>query len=109
MSASPASRIPDAIFGKAEKAIRSANMKAIKDDTKAALIAELGEGKFTDVDLNVVFEDLQYKAYRRTVLERGALRRPRCKESAADRLRGRRPAHGSTEARSSSAETPRPW
>ena len=63
-------RIPDAIFGK-EKAIRSANMKAIKDDTKAALVAELGEGKFTDVDLNVVFEDLQYKAYRKTVLERG--------------------------------------
>ena len=64
------SRIPDAIFGK-EKAVRSANMKAIKDETKAALIAELGEGKFTDVDLNVVFEDLQYKAYRKTVLERG--------------------------------------
>src|SRR5580658_7483811 len=63
-------RIPDAIFGK-EKAIRSTNMKAIKEETKAALIAELGEGKFTDVDLNVVFEDLQYKAYRKTVLERG--------------------------------------
>src|SRR5580693_301236 len=63
-------KIPDAIFGK-EKNIRSANMKAIKDETKAALIAELGEGKFTDVDLNVVFEDLQYKAYRKTVLERG--------------------------------------
>jgi polyribonucleotide nucleotidyltransferase len=46
-------------------------MKAIKEETKAALIAELGEGKFTDVDLNVVFEDLQYKAYRKTVLERG--------------------------------------
>jgi polyribonucleotide nucleotidyltransferase len=63
-------KIPDAIFGK-EKNIRTANMKAIKDETKAALIAELGEGKFTDVDLNVVFEDLQYKAYRKTVLERG--------------------------------------
>ncbi|HZZ19452.1 MAG TPA: polyribonucleotide nucleotidyltransferase [Opitutaceae bacterium] len=63
-------KIPDAIFGK-EKNVRSANMKAIKDETKAALIAELGEGKFTDVDLNVVFEDLQYKAYRKTVLERG--------------------------------------
>src|SRR5580658_9079095 len=63
-------RIPDAIFGK-EKNVRSANMKAIKEETKAALIAELGEGKFTDVDLNVVFEDLQYKAYRKTVLERG--------------------------------------
>ncbi|HEY5228763.1 MAG TPA: polyribonucleotide nucleotidyltransferase [Opitutaceae bacterium] len=63
-------KIPDAIFGK-EKNVRSANMKAIKDETKAALIAELGEGKFTDVDLHVVFEDLQYKAYRKTVLERG--------------------------------------
>ena len=65
-----AHKIPDAIFGK-EKNVRGANMKAIKDETKAALIAELGDGKFTDVDLNVVFEDLQYKAYRKTVLERG--------------------------------------
>src|SRR5580658_8622275 len=64
-------KIPDAIFGK-EKAIRSANMKAIKDETKAALVAELGEGKFTDADLGIVFEDLQYKAYRLAVLERGA-------------------------------------
>jgi polyribonucleotide nucleotidyltransferase len=63
-------KISDAIFGK-EKAVRSANIKAIKDEAKAALAAELGEGKFSDVDLNVVFEDLQYKAYRRTVLERG--------------------------------------
>ena len=63
-------KIPDAIFGK-EKAARASGVKAIKDETKAALVAELGEGKFTDVDLNVVFEDLQYKAYRRTVLERG--------------------------------------
>ncbi|HEY1791699.1 MAG TPA: polyribonucleotide nucleotidyltransferase [Opitutaceae bacterium] len=63
-------RIPDAIFGK-EKAARSTGIKAIKEEAKAALAAELGEGKFTDVDLNVVFEDLQYKAYRRTVLERG--------------------------------------
>jgi polyribonucleotide nucleotidyltransferase len=63
-------KIPDAIFGK-EKAVRTANVKALKDEAKAALVAELGEGKFTDVDLNVVFEDLQYKAYRKTVLERG--------------------------------------
>ena len=69
-SAPPGPRIPDAIFGK-EKAVRTAGMKTIKDETKAALNAELGEGKFTDVDLNVVFEDLQYKAYRKTVLERG--------------------------------------
>ena len=33
--------------------------------------AELGADKFTDVDLNVVFEDLQYKAYRQTVLTKG--------------------------------------
>jgi len=63
-------KIPDAIFGK-EKAARGANVKAIKEEAKAALVAELGEGKFSDVDLNVVFEDLQYKAYRKTVLERG--------------------------------------
>jgi len=43
----------------------------LKEEAKVALTAKLGEGKFTDVDLNVVFEDLQYKAYRKTVLERG--------------------------------------
>jgi polyribonucleotide nucleotidyltransferase len=66
----PASRISDAIFGK-EKAARGAAVKVLKEEAKAALIAELGDGKFTDVDLNVVFEDLQYKAYRQTVLARG--------------------------------------
>jgi polyribonucleotide nucleotidyltransferase len=63
-------RVSEAIFG-FEKAVRSANIKALKEEAKAALTAELGEDKFTDVDLNVVFEDLQYKAYRKTVLERG--------------------------------------
>jgi polyribonucleotide nucleotidyltransferase len=63
-------RISEAIFGK-EKAVRSANVKALKEEAKAALTAELGEGKFTDTDLAVTFEDLQYKAYRKTVLERG--------------------------------------
>jgi polyribonucleotide nucleotidyltransferase len=66
----PADRISDAIFGK-EKAARGAAVKLLKEEAKAALTAELGEGKFTDVDLNVVFEDLQYKAYRQTVLARG--------------------------------------
>jgi polyribonucleotide nucleotidyltransferase len=66
----PAERLATAIFGK-EKAARSAAVKVLKEEAKAALTAELGEGKFTDVDLNVVFEDLQYKAYRKTVLERG--------------------------------------
>jgi polyribonucleotide nucleotidyltransferase len=66
----PATRISDAIFGK-EKAARSAAVKILKEEAKAALTSELGEGKFTDVDLNVVFEDLQYKAYRHTVLSRG--------------------------------------
>ena len=66
----PASRISDAIFGK-EKAARGSAIKVLKEEAKAALIAELGDGKFTDVDLNVVFEDLQYKAYRQTVLARG--------------------------------------
>ena len=63
-------KIADAIFGK-EKAVRSANIKALKEECKAALTAELGEGKFSDADVSIVFEDLQYKAYRRTVLERG--------------------------------------
>ncbi|MDO8538933.1 MAG: polyribonucleotide nucleotidyltransferase [Opitutaceae bacterium] len=66
----PHQRIVDAIFGK-EKAERAAAIKLLKEEAKTALTTELGEGKFTDVDLAVVFEDLQYKAYRHTVLERG--------------------------------------
>ena len=66
----PAERVSAAIFG-FEKNVRSANVKVLKEEAKAALLAELGEGKFTDVDLNVVFEDLQYKAYRSTVLAKG--------------------------------------
>ena len=64
-------KIVDAIFGH-EKAIRSANVKALKEEAKAAVDAELGEGACTEVDLNVTFEDLQYVAYRKAVLERGA-------------------------------------
>ena len=64
------SRLTEAIFGK-EKAARSAAVKLLKEEAKAALTEELGADKFTDVDLNVVFEDLQYKVYRKTVLERG--------------------------------------
>ncbi len=66
----PTERLVAAIFGK-EKAARSAGVKALKEEAKAALVAELGADKFTDVDLNVVFEDLQYKAYRKNVLEKG--------------------------------------
>ena len=66
----PTERLITAIFGK-EKAVRSAAVKALKEEAKAALVAELGADKFTDVDLNVVFEDLQYKAYRKNVLEKG--------------------------------------
>ncbi len=66
----PAERLATAIFGK-EKAARGAAVKVLKEEAKAALTAELGADKFTDVDLNVVFEDLQYKAYRQTVLSKG--------------------------------------
>ncbi|HEY4300508.1 MAG TPA: polyribonucleotide nucleotidyltransferase [Candidatus Didemnitutus sp.] len=66
----PAERLATAIFGK-EKAARSAAVKVLKEEAKVALTAELGADKFTDVDLSVVFEDLQYKAYRKTVLEKG--------------------------------------
>ncbi len=66
----PAQRISEAIYG-LDRPIRTANIKKLKDEAKAALVAELGDGKFTDVDLNVVFEDLQYKAYRQTVLATG--------------------------------------
>jgi polyribonucleotide nucleotidyltransferase len=66
----PTERIVAAIFGQ-EKAERALAVKMLKEEAKVALAAELGEGKFTDVDLNVVFEDLQYKAYRRNVLEKG--------------------------------------
>ncbi|PTY05865.1 polyribonucleotide nucleotidyltransferase [Opitutaceae bacterium EW11] len=65
-----APKIVDAIFGK-EKQVRAANVKALKEEAKAALLAELGEGKFADSDVAIVFEDLQYKAYRQTVIERG--------------------------------------
>jgi polyribonucleotide nucleotidyltransferase len=66
----PASRLSEAIFGK-DKAARGAAVKALKEEAKAALTERLGADKFTDVDLNVVFEDLQYTAYRNTVLEKG--------------------------------------
>ena len=66
----PTERVIAAIFGK-EKAERSLGIKMLKEEAKVALVAELGEGKFTDVDLNVVFEDIQYKAYRKNVLEKG--------------------------------------
>ena len=101
-------RISDAIFGK-EKAVRSANVKALKEEAKAALTAELGEGNFADHEVSVVFEELQYKAYRRTVLERGV----RADGRDATSLRpiscetGVLPA--CTAARSSSAVTPRDW
>ena len=63
-------RMSDAIFGK-EKQVRQANVDALKVEAKAALLAELGEGKFADHDVNIVFEDLQYKAYRQSVLDKG--------------------------------------
>jgi len=66
----PAERLAEAIFGK-DKAARGAAVKLLKEEAKVALTAELGADKFTDVDLNVVFEDLQYKAYRQTVLAKG--------------------------------------
>ena len=66
----PTERLVTAIFGH-EKAVRTANVKKLKEEAKAALTAELGADKFTDVDLNVVFEDLQYKAYRQNVLAKG--------------------------------------
>jgi len=66
----PAERLAEAIFGK-DKNARGTAVKVLKEEAKAALTAELGADKFTDVDLNVVFEDLQYKAYRNTVLTKG--------------------------------------
>ena len=89
--------------------VRSANIKALKEEAKAALTAELGEGNFADTRLAVVFEDLQYKAYRQTVLERGvradgrdakSLRPIICETGVLPRVHG---------ARSSSAATPRAW
>ena len=50
---------------------RSANVKALKEEAKAALVAEIPEASFADEELAVVFEDLRYKAYRSTILERG--------------------------------------
>ena len=63
-------RVGPAIFG-FDRPVRSANLKVIKDEAKDAVNAELGEGTCTDVDLSVVFEDLQERAYRETVLTKG--------------------------------------
>lgn len=63
-------RVGPAIFG-FDRPIRNANLKVIKDEAKAAVDAELGEGSCTDVDISVVFEDLQEQAYRETVLKNG--------------------------------------
>ena len=63
-------KISEAIFGK-EKAIRSANIKKLREEARACLVSELGEGKFAEHEISVVFEDLQYTAYRKTVIERG--------------------------------------
>ena len=63
-------KMSEAIFGK-EKQVRQANVDALKAEARAALITGLGEGKFADHDINIVFEDLQYKAYRQSVLEKG--------------------------------------
>jgi len=51
-------RVTAAIFGH-EKAVRAANIKALKDEALAALTAELGADKFTEADVAIVFEDLQ--------------------------------------------------
>ena len=64
-------KMTEAIFGK-EKQVREANVNALKEEAKAALLAELGEGKFEEHDIPIVFEDLQYKAYRQSVLDKGA-------------------------------------
>ncbi|MDR0353628.1 MAG: polyribonucleotide nucleotidyltransferase [Opitutaceae bacterium] len=64
-------KIEDAIFGQ-EKQTRAANIKTLKEETAAALHAELGEGNYAEHDIAIVFEDLQYQAYRKAVLERGA-------------------------------------
>jgi len=63
-------KMVDAIFGK-EKQVRQANVDKLKEEARAALLAELGEGKFEDHDLAIVFEDLQYTAYRQSVLDKG--------------------------------------
>ena len=63
-------RVGPAIFG-FDRPVRNANLKVIKDEAKAAVDAELGEGTCTDVDLSIVFEDLQERAYRETVLTKG--------------------------------------
>jgi len=63
-------RVAEAIYGK-EKHVRSANIKALKEEARLVLVAELGETGFAPHEISVVFEDLQYRAYRSTVLERG--------------------------------------
>jgi len=65
-----ADKVKPAIFGK-EKQERSANIKKLMEEATAALTTELGEGKFESHDVSIVFEELQYNAYRTTVLDEG--------------------------------------
>ena len=64
-------RVGPAIFG-FDRPVRNANLKVIKDEAREAVDTELGEGTCTDVDIALVFEDLQEQAYRETVLKNGS-------------------------------------
>jgi len=89
-------RVGPAIFG-FDRPVRNANLQVIKDEAREAVDAKLGEGTCTDVDLAIVFEDLQEKAYRETVLNNGAradgrksedLRQIDCEVSVLPRVHG---------------------
>lgn len=89
-------RVGPAIFG-FDRPTRNENLQVIKDEAREAVDAELGEGTCTDVDIALVFEDLQETAYRSTVLEKGSradgrgpkdLRQIDCEVSSLPRVHG---------------------
>lgn len=63
-----AEKLNEAVFqpGKIE---RENAVRAIKEEAKAAIIAELGQEEFDEVSLNMVFEELQERLYRDNILD----------------------------------------
>ena len=85
-------KMSDAIFGK-EKQVRQANVDALKVEAKAALLAELGEGKFADHDLNDRLRGPPVQGLPPFRPRQGrARRRARRHHHPPDLLRGRRAA-----------------
>jgi len=67
MRASCRERLAGGIFGKEKRAPQRPPPSRCQGRGQLAITAELGEGQVHDVDLNVGFEDLQYKSLKNKV------------------------------------------